>query len=198
MKRAIFLDRDGVIIESVYFPEAEIVDTPINSNQVKLVFGIDQLILQAKKLGFLIIVISNQPAIGFKKLTVKDFILIDNKVHDLLLKKSAQPNAFYYCFHHPYAKLIKYRQKCNCRKPKIGLFLKAAKQYEIDLSKSWMVGDGIGDIKAGRTAGCKTILLANIDSTENLKIIEKQLGKVKPDFIIKKLPDALSILEKNT
>lgn len=194
MRKAIFLDRDGIINELVYYPETGIVDTPININQVKLVFGITQLILQAQKQGFLIIVISNQPAIGLNKLKEKDFNLIDEKIKNLLSEKNAIPDAFYYCFHHPYAKLEKYRQDCSCRKPKVGLFLKAAKQFDIDLPKSWMIGDGVDDIKAGKGAGCKTILLANINSTENIRIIEKQLEKIKPDCIIKKLPEALSII----
>lgn len=194
MHKAIFLDRDGVINELIYFPEAGVVDTPININQVKLVFGIDQLILQAKRQGFLIIVISNQPAIGLGKLEKKDFELIDQQIKKKLLEKNAQSDAFYYCFHHPFAKLEKYKKICDCRKPKIALFKKAAKEFNIDLSQSWMVGDGVDDIKAGKGAECKTILLANINSTENLRIIEEQLEKIKPDFIIKKLPEALSII----
>lgn len=197
MKNAVFLDRDGVINELVYFPEMGIIDTPIKTSQVKLVFGIDQLILQAKKLGFLIIVISNQPSIGLKKITEKDFILINNKVHSLLLKENALPDSFYYCFHHPYAKLVKYRRKCNCRKPKTGLFKQAAEEFNLNLSESWMIGDGIDDVRAGKAAGCTTILLANINSSENLRIIEQQLGKIKPDFIIKKLPEALEIIRKD-
>ena len=197
MKKAIFLDRDGIINELIYFPEVGVVDTPMNAGQVKLTFGIDQLIRQAKKLGYLIIVISNQPAIGLNKITDKEFNLIDKKIHNLLLKKDAKPDVFYYCFHHPYAKLAKYRQECTCRKPKIGLFLKAVKQFDIDINKSWMVGDGVDDIKAGKNAGCKTILLANINSTENLRIIEQQLGGIKPDFIIKKLPEALNIINNS-
>lgn len=194
MKKTIFLDRDGIINELVYFPQAGIVDTPVNTNQVKLVFGIGELIRKAGKLGYLVIVISNQPAIGLHKISQKQFDLVDEKIRNLLLNKNLGLNAFYYCFHHPFAKLEKYKKICECRKPKIALFKKAAKEFNIDLSQSWMVGDGVDDIKAGKGAGCKTILLANINSTENLRIIEEQLGKIKPDFIIKKLPEALSII----
>lgn len=194
MKKTIFLDRDGIINELVYFPQAGIVDTPVNTNQVKLVFGIDELIRKAGKLGYLVIVISNQPAIGLHKISQKQFDLVDEKIRNLLLNKNLGLNAFYYCFHHPFAKLEKYKKICECRKPKTALFKKAAKEFNIDLSQSWMVGDGVDDIKAGKGAGCKTILLANINSTENLRIIEEQLGKIKPDFIIKKLPEALSII----
>lgn len=194
MKQAIFLDRDGVINELVYFPEAGIIDTPIKVDQVKLNFGIDKLITYAKKLGYLVIVISNQPALGLNKISEKDFEAVDKKIEDMLLEKGIKLDGVYYCFHHPFAKIAKYRQKCNCRKPNTEFFSKAANQFNIDLSDSWMVGDGIDDIKAGRKAGCKTILLANINSTENLRIIEEQLGNIRPDFIIKKLPEALEII----
>lgn len=194
MNKAVFLDRDGIINELVYFPEQGIIDTPINPSQVNLFFGVDELIKQAKKREFLVIVISNQPAIGLGKITDKDFKMIDEKINNFLLKKDSIVDKFYYCFHHPFAKLPKYKKNCTCRKPKIGLFKKAVKDFNIDLSKSWMIGDGVDDIKAGEKAGCKTILLTNINSTENLRIIEKQLGKIKPNFIIKKLLEAIDII----
>ena len=197
MKRAVFLDRDGIINELVYYPEQGIVDTPLNPSQVKLVFGIGKLISVAKKLGFLVIVISNQPAIGLEKLSKKDFEDIDNKIKDLLLKKGSKIDAYLYCLHHPYAKLKEYRKKCACHKPKIGLFKDSARDFNIDLAKSCMLGDGVDDVKAGEKAGCKTILLANINSTENLRIIEQQLGKTKPDFMVKKLTEVVEILKKS-
>lgn len=196
MKKAVFLDRDGVINELVYFPGMGIIDTPIKATQVKLVFGIDKLILHAKKAGFLVIIISNQPAICLGKLTIKDFNLVNKKIMALLLKKEVLLTDTFYCFHHPFAKLQKYQKKCSCHKPKIGLFKKASKKYNIDLSKSWMIGDGVDDVKAGKKAGCKTILMANINSCENLRIIERQLGNIKSDFLIKKLPEAIEILGK--
>ena len=195
MKQAIFLDRDGIINELIYYPESGIVDTPINTTQVKLVFGIDSLIHQAKKLGFLVIVVSNQPAVGLNKIKKQDFDLIDKKIRNILLRGKVKVDTFYYCFHHPYAKLRKYKRNCDCRKPKIGLFKKAAKKFNIDILRSWMIGDGVDDVISGKNAGCKTILLANIKSSENLRIIEEQLGGIRPDFIIKKLPEALSIIE---
>lgn len=194
MKKAVFLDRDGIINELIFFPEAGIVDTPLTAKQVKLVFGIEQLITESERLGFLIVVISNQPAVGLKKLSKKDFESINNKINELLLKKGVGLTDTFYCLHHPFAKLLKYKKKCNCRKPKIGLFNKAYKKYAIDLSRSWMIGDGVDDIKAGKKAGCKTILLANINATENLRILEEQLKTIKPDFTVKNLLQALKII----
>lgn len=196
MKKAVFLDRDGVVNELVYFPEQGIVDNPLNASQVKLVFGIDQLIKVSKKLGYLNIVISNQPTIGLNKLKNIDFKKVDIKIKYLLKKSGANIDAWYYCFHHPFAKLEKYKKTCSCRKPKTGLFKEAANDFNIALTNSWIIGDGVDDIKAGKKAGCKTILMANINSSENLRIIEKQLGNIKPDFLIKKLPEAIEILRE--
>lgn len=196
MNKAIFLDRDGVISELVYYPQQGIVDTPINISDVRLVFGVDKLIKDAKKIGYLVIAVSNQPSIGLKKIEEKDFKSIEKKIAKLLLEKGVNLTASYYCFHHPFAKIPKYKKNCICRKPKIGLFKKASKEFNIDLSKSWMIGDGVDDIKAGNKTGCKTILLANINSSENFRILEKQLGKTKPDFIVKNLIEAANILEE--
>lgn len=197
MNKAVFLDRDGIINELVYFPEAGIVDTPINPRQVKLIFGIEKLIEEVQRSGYLVIVISNQPAIGLKKITQKNFTLIDKKIRKMLLKKGVVLINYFYCFHHPFAKILKYKRVCSCRKPKIGLLKKAARKFNIDLSNSWMIGDGVDDIKAGEKAGCRTILLANIKASENLRIIEKQLGVIKPDFLVKNLIEAAKVIRSN-
>lgn len=196
MNKAVFLDRDGIINELYYDKELGIIESPLVSQQVKLVFGITQLLQAMHKLGYLAIIVSNQPNIALKKTSQKNFDLVSQKIISLLEEEGALIDGQYYCFHHPYAKIRKYKKKCQCRKPGIDLFLKAAKDQQIDLKSSWVIGDGVDDIKAGKNAGCKTILLANINSTENLRIIEKQLGSIKPDFIIKKLTDAIKIFKK--
>lgn len=194
MKKAIFLDRDGVINELVYNKEQGIVECPLNKNQISLVFGIIELLKVIRNLGFLIVVISNQPIVALNKTTLKNLQGIKKEVENQLEKEGVRLDKQYYCLHHPFAKKRKYKLICNCRKPGIGLIKLAAKELDIDLNQSWMIGDGVDDIKAGKNAGCKTILLANLTSTENLRIIENQLGKRKPDFMIKKLPDAIDII----
>lgn len=196
MNKAIFLDRDGIVNNLVYNPEQGVVDSPIASSQIELMFGVDQLIKGVKNLGFLVIVCSNQPSVGLGKITLNNLKKITEEINSQLKEKGLTIDDYYYCPHHPFAKLEEYKINCNCRKPNTGLFFKAADEHNIDLSESWMIGDGVDDIKAGKSAGCKTILLANINSSENLRIIEEQLGYQKPDFIVKKLPDALNIIKK--
>ncbi|MBI2476197.1 MAG: HAD-IIIA family hydrolase [Candidatus Taylorbacteria bacterium] len=196
-KRAIFLDRDGIINELRYDPEYGVIESPLNTAQVRLVFGIVPLLKWAKKLGYLLIIISNQPNLALAKTSEANFARISRKIKGLLKKEAVTIDAEYYCFHHPFAKVKKFRKKCDCRKPGVGLFLEAAKEHDIDLNSSWTIGDGVADVLAGKAAGCKTMLLANIDAAENLRIIERQLGDIKPDFIIKKLTDAVPLIKRS-
>lgn len=195
MNKAFFLDRDGVIIYMHYDPDHGTVDTIRHPDQVEFVFGIFNLLRETKKLGFLNIIVSNQPGIALKKVSEGNFQAVKEKVANSLKKEGVVIDAEYYCFHHPFAKLYQYRQRCSCRKPEQGLLLKAAKEHDIDLKQSFMIGDGVGDIIAGSRAGCKTILLGNIFQAEYLRIIEEKLGKVKPDYLVKKLTEAISIIE---
>lgn len=197
MKRAIFLDRDGIINELCYDQEKGIIEGPLVPQQVRLVFGITKLLKSIKKLGYLLIIISNQPNLALKKINKENFNLVSGRIINLLKKEDVLIDGQYYCLHHPFAKVAEYRKKCECRKPGIGLFLQAIKEFKIDVESSWMIGDGVMDIIAGKKAGCKTILLANIESSDNLSILEKQLKGIKPDFVIKKLPEAIKIISAN-
>ncbi len=197
MKCAVFLDRDGVINELVYDSQHGTVDSPMFPSQVKLMYGIDELIKDINKTGFISIICSNQPAVALGKTTLKNFKAVTEEIKTQLKAKGASIDYEYHCLHHPFAKIKKYKIVCECRKPKTSLFLKAASEHHIDLKDSWMIGDGVDDIKAGKKAGCKTILLANINATENLRIIENQLGSINPDFIVKNLLEALKIIKEN-
>ena len=110
-----------------------------------------------------------------------------------LAKEYAELDAEYYCLHHPEAKIEKYKKICTCRKPKPGLIIQAAKDHFINLSKSWMIGDGINDIQAGKKAGCKTILIGRM-KCDLCKILEDE--GVRPDFIAPNLYKASLIIER--
>ncbi|MFH1900316.1 MAG: HAD family hydrolase [Patescibacteria group bacterium] len=196
MKKALFLDRDGVINKMVYNQQFGTVDTPFCSKDVELVFGIIELLKLSSSLGFLNIIVSNQPSIGLKKISQAKFETIRKRIVDKLKKNGVVIDGEYYCYHHPFALIENYKQNCDCRKPKTGLLLQAAKDHNIDLSKSWVLGDGTNDVIAGFNAGCKTILLGNDLESGYLQLMKKHLGKIKPNFIIKKLPDAIKILKE--
>lgn len=194
MNKAFFLDRDGIIIEMIYNISHGNIHTALNSSQIKFVHGIFKLLNKTKNLNYKNIIISNQPDIGLKKISINNFKKNRQKINQILQKKGIQLEAEYYCFHHPFAKIAKYRQVCDCRKPAPGLLFQAAKDNNIDLKNSFFIGDGITDVLAGGSAGCKTILLANISESESLRILEKKLKGKKPDYLVKNLEEVIKII----
>jgi len=158
-KKAIFLDRDGVI-------NIKKDDYVKSVKELEIFPDIGEEILKLKMKGFLIIVITNQSVINRKIITIKELEKIHLTIQKYLVKKKTSIDKFYFCPHKP-------NENCDCRKPKPGLILQAMNEFSIDASKSWMIGDSKTDIQAGKKAGCKTILLKKNDSFTNiLKIIE--------------------------
>ena len=117
------------------------------------------------------IVVTNQPVIARGEVSVKELESIHNKMETLLGLDGAFLDAVYYCPHHPdrgyEGERPEYKIQCDCRKPKPGMLLKAARDFNIDLANSWMVGDGENDIKAGKEAGCRTALITKEDDRYN-------------------------------
>lgn len=156
-QRAIFLDRDGTINEYVGFLR--------NIEDLKLIDGVTEAIKKINQSGYLAIVVTNQPVIARGEVSIEELQEIHNKMETLLGAEGAYLDDIFYCPHHPdkgfEGEIPEYKIECNCRKPKPGMLLEAAKKYNIDLSKSWMIGDGINDIEAGKAAGCKTALIGD-------------------------------------
>lgn len=191
--KAVFLDRDGVINELIYYEELGIVDSPFTANQITVYPDVGKAIKKIKKLGYKVIVISNQPGIAKGNFTMDVMEKMSKKIHAELKKQGVALDAEYYCYHHPYGKIKKYRTVCDCRKPKPGMLLTAAKDHDLSLSHSWMIGDGITDIQAGQAAGCKTILVGRL-KCDICKIMDNE--GVKPDYIAPNLFKAAQIIEK--
>jgi D-glycero-D-manno-heptose 1,7-bisphosphate phosphatase len=160
--KAIFLDRDGVVNELVYFPEQGVIDSPFTVNQFHLCPGVPDAVKRFQNAGYKVIVASNQPGVAKGHMPLKNFERICDTMKAQLGEKGVSLDAEYYCMHHPEATVAQYRINCDCRKPKPGLILKAAKDMDIDLSQSWFIGDNLSDIKAGKNAGCHTLLLGKM------------------------------------
>ena len=156
-QKAIFLDRDGTLNKYVGFLT--------DIQQFELLPGTEDAIRKINESGYLAIVVTNQPVIARGEVTTEQLEEIHNKLETLLGLQGAYVDAIYYCPHHPHkgykGERPEYKIECECRKPKPGMILKAAEKFNIDLSQSWMVGDGENDIKAGIAAGCRTALLSN-------------------------------------
>jgi len=153
-QKAIFLDRDGTINQYVGFLR--------NIDDFELISGVAEAIKAWNNAGYLVIVVTNQPVIARGEVTIEELQEIHNKMETLLGEEGAYVDAIYYCPHHPdkgfEGEVKELKIKCDCRKPNPGMLLKAAKDYNIDLSQSYMIGDSENDVLAGEAAGCKTIL----------------------------------------
>ena len=160
-QKAIFLDRDGTINKFVGFLR--------NIDEFELLPGVAEAIKKINNSGYLAIVITNQPVIARGEVTREELAEIHRKMGTLLGVEGAYLDAVYFCPHHPdrgfEGERIEYKIACECRKPKPGMLLQAAQDFNIDLSQSWMVGDGKHDISAGKAAGCKTAYIS--DRAEN-------------------------------
>lgn len=191
--RAVFLDRDGVINELAYFSEVGVIDSPLNPDQFKLLPGVAKSIRDLRDLGLKVVIASNQPAIAKGKTTEDLFDQIRSKMMRELQIDGARIDGEYYCFHHPDAIVERYKANCDCRKPKPGLLLKASHDLGLDLSRSFLVGDSLTDVKAGRAAGCTTILIGSV-KCDICKLMQQ--GNVYPDFMVEDLAKAVDVIRE--
>lgn len=158
-QKAIFLDRDGTINKYVGFLT--------DINEFELLDGVTEAIKMINESGYLAIVVTNQPVIARGEVSVEELQEIHNKMETLLGQAGAYIDDIFYCPHHPHkgyeGERPEYKIECECRKPKPGMLLAAAEKYNIDLSESWMIGDGENDIEAGKNAGCKVCAVGDVE-----------------------------------
>lgn len=151
-RRAIFLDRDGVLVRDVgpLTSAADIVLTP----------GAAQGLAQLARAGFLLVVVSNQTVVARGLLDEREVIELQRQVEGRIVAENGPAlDAFYFCPHHPKATRVELRVDCACRKPAPGLLLQAATELDISLAESFLIGDRPSDVVAGLRAGCTTIQL---------------------------------------
>lgn len=169
---AVFLDRDGVVNYEINLLH--------RSEDLRLIPGAAEAIRIINRAGYLAIIVTNQPVIARNLCSVSDLDNIHAKLESLLGKEGAYLDKIYYCPHHPDKgypeERPEYKIVCDCRKPKPGLLLKAAKDFNIDLENSVMIGDRLSDIQAGEAAGCgKNILIDTNSPNSLLKVVKQKL-----------------------
>ncbi|MDA4135986.1 MAG: HAD family hydrolase [Thaumarchaeota archaeon] len=189
--KAIFVDRDGVLNDLVYDEEEGRVGSPFSARELRVFPYVAGAVKRFKELGFKVIVISNQPGVAKGQFTHSELEKMNRKVRKELAKSGTSFDGEYYCRHHPSAVISKFRVECDCRKPKPGMILKAAEENDIDLGRSFFVGDALVDVKAGRRAGCKTILVGHL-TTFLTRVMA--LEEATPDYMIPSLKDAPDLL----
>lgn len=191
-KKVFFIDRDGVIDRMVK-NKSEGFDSPQKPSDVKLVKGIVEVIKWANLHKILVIEITNQPGVAKGKMDMETLELIEKRVHELLKESGAVIDKVYCCLHHPQGVVKRLTMECDCRKPKPGLLLQAARELDIDLSKSIFLGDNASDAEAGKNAGCKTILYLHED---NLPGKKEKAKKANADYRVGITKEIIPILKQ--
>ena len=151
MEKVIFLDRDGTLnVEVNYLHRKE---------DLVLLPGVPEALKAFKDQGYKLVVITNQAGVARGYYTEEDVKELHRYMNELLAGQGAGIDAFYYCPHHPEHGIGKYKIPCHCRKPVTGMFEMAEQDFEVDKASSWMIGDKLIDIEAGRNYGVRTVLV---------------------------------------
>ncbi|MBM3256778.1 MAG: HAD family hydrolase [Candidatus Liptonbacteria bacterium] len=180
MKKAVFLDRDGTLIEYVL--------ELTSPEQLKILPGAIEGVKKLNDAGFLCVILTNQPIIEKGKITREQGDEINRVLMEKFAAEGATINAAFICPHR-----FREPQHCTCRKPDQGMVQEAAVKFGIDLSQSWMVGDSLRDVETGKRGGMKTIL---IEGGEGGKEDEKFFPNAKPDYAVSDMQAAAAkILE---
>lgn len=156
--RAVFLDKDGTLVEDVPYN--------VDPSRIQLMRGAAEGLQLLHAVGYKIIVISNQSGVARGYFPEEALVAVEERLRAVLGEFDIPLSGFYCCSHHPDGVVPGYAIACGCRKPEPGLLFRAAYDYAIDLRSSWFVGDILNDVEAGRRAGCKTVLIDNGNETE--------------------------------
>jgi histidinol-phosphate phosphatase family protein len=173
-RRAVFLDKDGTLIEDVPYN--------VDPDRIRLTPGATEALRLLGDAGFRLIVVSNQSGVAHGRFPESALAGVEAKLRDLLASGGATLDGFYWCPHHPEGSVAAYAVACDCRKPLPGLLRRAAREHGIDLAASWLVGDILNDVEAGRRAGCRTVLLDNGHETEWVMSGLRQPDHTAPDL----------------
>jgi D-glycero-D-manno-heptose 1,7-bisphosphate phosphatase len=172
---AVFVDRDGVINELVMDDTSQRPESPLTVADGVLVDGAAEALGRLSAAGWPLVGVSNQPAAAKGLVTLPQLEAVQRRVIELLGREGVRFDDFRICFHHPAGVVPELTRTCDCRKPAPGMLLDAGRALGLDPSRSWMIGDTDADVLAGRSAGCRTILVENPGSSH------KRSGDAAPD-----------------
>lgn len=158
LKAAVFIDKDGTLIH----------DLPYNVDpaRIRLRTGAGPALARLRSAGYALVLVSNQPGIALGRFGPAALLPVWRRLAELLAPAGAGLDAIYYCPHHPQGSHPRFGGPCDCRKPRPGLLQRAATERGLDLARSWLIGDILDDVEAGRRAGCRTVLLDVGSETE--------------------------------
>ena len=185
MDKAVFLDRDGVINRNVYNPDTGVLESPHRIEDFELFPWTIESIRQLKNY-FKLFLVSNQPSFAKRKTSLENIQEIHNKFLSILIENGLEFDNCYYCYHHPEGSEPAYSGPCECRKPNPFFLRSAEREFTLDMTSSWMVGDRITDIQCGKAAGVRTIFISDT--------MEEGTLECPPDFTAVNLKEASNII----
>jgi len=188
-KKAVFLDRDGTInVEVGYLSDPE---------ELELIPGAARAVARLNDAGFVVVVVTNQAGVARGYFTEEDVVAVNRRLVEVLQPEGARIDGIYYCPHHPEFGDETYRKDCECRKPNTGMVRQAVDNFNIEVSRSYVVGDHVGDVLLGVNAGARSIhVLTGHGADERQKLIERGINTV---HLAQDLADAVEyILARNT
>lgn len=189
-RKAIFLDRDGVINPPCGRDALGHPESPLSLAEFRIFPFIAEAVKMANRMNFLVIVATNQPAIAKGKMSIFDLELMHDYLLSRIKQKGGKISKIYTCLHHSDRDQVVVRRllkNCQCRKPNSGMLQKAKRDFGLCLAESWMIGDSWKDVVAGKEVGCKTVLVS--PTKENL-------AQCDPDYTAKNLIEAMKIIRK--
>ena len=189
--RAIFLDRDNTLIHDPGYIS--------HPDQVVLVDGVAEALKDLRALGYRLVVVTNQSAVARGIITEAVLREIHHRMETLLAEQGARLDRIYYCPHHPDGVVERYRGQSDWRKPNPGMLLTAAQEMDMDLTRSWCIGDSFSDVEAGARAGCKTILIDGPSPSRSGAPGPAQGSPQRaptPDYVAVNLREAVNIVKK--
>lgn len=195
MNKAVFVDRDGTLNEMVYDPTHGTMDSPRRPEQVALMPGAGKFLKKLREAGYFIVIVTNQPGIAKGTLRIPELEAVNARIAQLLARDGGRWDDLRFCPHHPDpgpAGNAAYKKNCDCRKPLPGMLRDAARDHDIDKKASWMAGDGLVDVQAGKAAGCKTVLVAKLKVSQVEKFFDTDGSE--PDAVAGNLEEALEII----
>ena len=186
-RRAVFLDRDGVINRNVYYADTGEWESPRVVSDLALMDGVLPALRSLQRANFLLFIVSNQPSFAKGKTTLDDLRAIHDEMESLLTADGIRLTEAFYCFHHPRGIVPELAVQCDCRKPSAHFLLEAARNYDLDLRESWMIGDRDTDIECGQAAGVRTIQVERDHPSA-------RATQAVPAFKAAALPDAAALI----